>query len=186
MAMPLTVHRFTVDEFQRMGDAGIFDEDDRVELIRGQVVEMSPIGAAHAACVKQLLALFAPLVGGLATLSIHDPIVLGTHEQPQPDVALLRHRPDAYRTALPRSADVLLVIEVADTSLQRDRGDKLPLYAEASIPESWLVNLPGDHIELHRQPRDGRYHEVRTASRSETISPLAFPNLALRIDDILG
>jgi Uma2 family endonuclease len=187
MAMPLTVHRFTVDEFQRMGDAGIFDEDDRVELIRGQVVEMSPIGVPHASCVKRLTSLFARLAtAARATLSVQDPLVLGRHDEPQPDLALLRYRHDGYATGHPGPPDVLLVIEVADSTVARDRGEKLPLYAAAGIPEMWLVNLPGDHVEVHRQPSGESYADVRTARRGETVTPLAFPDLSLSVEEILG
>lgn len=186
MGMPQAIHRFTVDEYHRMGEAGIFHEDDRVELLDGQIVEMTPIGVRHAACVKRLTALFARLAGHRATLSIQDPLVLDTHQEPQPDVALLRYRADGYQTGHPRAADTLLVIEVADTSVEADRARKIPLYARASIPEAWLVNLPGDGIEVHRHPRGGHYADVRTARRGEGIAPLAFPDLALRVDDILG
>ena len=186
MGMPQAVHRFTVDEYHRMGEAGILDEDARVELVHGQVVQMSPIGARHAACVKRLLALLAPLAGHRATVSIQDPIILGTHEEPQPDVALLRYRTDAYEAALPQAADTLLVIEVADTSLARDRDEKLPLYAGAGIPEAWLVDLPEDLVEIRRTPERGGYIDVRVARRSETIAPLAFPDVALAVAAILG
>jgi Uma2 family endonuclease len=105
---------------------------------------------------------------------------------PQPDVCLVLPRPDFYQNAHPEARDVLLAVEVADTSLDRDRGRKLPAYAAAGIPEAWLVNLPGDVVEVYREPREGRYTDARTAGRGETIAPLAFPDLALRVDEILG
>jgi Uma2 family endonuclease len=129
-----------------MGEADIFHEDDRVELIDGQVVEMSPIGPAHAGCVTRLTALFAPLAGGAATLSIQNPVILAEYQEPQPDVALLRYRADGYGTAHPQTADVLLVIEVAETSAHSDRRIKMPLYARAGVPEAWLVDLPAEHL----------------------------------------
>ena len=186
MAMPLTLYRFTVDEYHRMGEAGVFHEDDRVELIDGQIVHMTPIGTHHAACVKRLLERLAPLAGHQATLGIQDPVVLDEHAEPQPDVAVLRYRADGYQHAHPRPADVLLLIEVADSSLDYDRGTKVPQYAQAGIPEVWLVNLPGDAVEIFRQPRAGRYTEVRTARRGDTVTPLQLSQPALRVDDILG
>lgn len=126
------------------------------------------------------------MAGGRATLRIQCPLIVGEHQEPQPDVALVRYRPDGYLTGHPRAAGALLVIEVADTSLVDDRERKMPLYARASIPEPWLVNLPGNGIEVHRDPRGGHYADVRTARRGETITPLAFPDLTLRVDEILG
>src|SRR3989304_2992295 len=111
MAMPLTAHRFTVDEYHRMGEAGVFHEDDRVELIDGQIVEMSPIGLAHASCVTRLLALFRRLPDTATTISIQNPVVVGKHAQPQPDVALLRYRADGYADRHPAAHDALLLVE---------------------------------------------------------------------------
>jgi len=185
MAMPLTYHRFTVDEYHRMGEAGIFHEDDRVELIDGQVVEMTPIGGRHAGCVIRLTDLFAP-VAATASLSVQNPLVLAEHEEPLPDVVVLRHRVDGYRSRLPRAEDALLVIEVSDTSLESDRRTKMPRYAQARIPEAWLVNLPADRIEVHADPTPAGYSTVRPAERGETLTPLALPGVAIPVDDILG
>jgi len=187
MVMALAVRRFTVDEFHRMAEAGILHEDDRVELLDGQIVEMSPINPPHAACVNRLNQLFAPLLAGRqASVSIQNHLVLSPHQAPQPDVAVLRYRADGYQTGHPRPADTFLVIEVADTSLASDRERKIPLYARAGIPEAWLANLAGDGLEICREPRAGTYTDVRTGRRGDTVSPLAFPNLVLRVDDILG
>jgi Uma2 family endonuclease len=187
MAMALGLRRFTVEEVERMVRAGILHEDDRLELLDGQLVEMSPTNPPHASCVTRLIRLLAPLVtSGQATLRIQDPIVLATHQAPQPDVALLRYRADGYQTRNPGPADAFLVIEVGDSSAETDRERKIPLYAGAGIAEAWLVNLPGDSLELYQEPQDGRYHDLRTARRGETVSPLALPGLALSVDDILG
>ena len=186
MAMPLATHRFTVDEYHRMAETAILHEDDRVELLDGQIVQMTPIGLRHAASVTGLTELLAPLASGQATLRIQNPLTLFEDQEPQPDVALVRYRADRYRTGHPRAADTLLVIEVADTSVESDRQRKIPLYARAGIPEAWLVNLPEDAIEIYREPTAGAYTTLRTARRGETVSPLAFPGLMLRVDDILG
>src|SRR5438128_2006761 len=188
MAMPLAGHRFTVDEYHRMGEAGVFHEDDRVELIDGQVLEMSPMIGGATCRESGLNALFAPLAGRQATVSVQNPVVLGEHEEPQPDFTVLRYRADGYGERHPGTPDVLLVIEVADTSVEADRRTKIPLYARTGIPEAWLVNLPADTIECYREPGAGAggYASLRTAKRGETLTPLQVPGIKLRVDDILG
>jgi len=185
MPMSLTAHRFTVAEYHRMGDAGIFHEDDRVELIDGQVVEMTPIGLDHAGCVIRLTGMFAAVAGD-ASLSVQNPLALGEHQEPQPDFAVLRHRADGYRARRPQPADVLLIIEVGDSSANSDRHTKIPLYAITGIPEAWLANLPGDCIEVYRRPVGGRYTQMETVRRGAILAPLAFPSLRLSADRILG
>ncbi|MDP3938154.1 MAG: Uma2 family endonuclease [Deltaproteobacteria bacterium] len=187
MAMPLAAHRFTVDEYHRMGEAGVFHEDDRVELIDGHVVAMTPIGPAHGGCVNRLTMLFAPpLAGREATLSVQNPLVLAEHQEPQPDVAVLRYRADGYQTGHPRALDTLLVVEVADTSLAYDRDVKLPRYARAAVPEVWLVDLAGDAIVVHREPSPDRYRDIVTLTRGDTLRPLLLPGVAIAAADILG
>ncbi len=172
----------------RLGDLGILGEDDRVELIDGQVVEMSPIGPGHAGCVTALTGLVGPLVAGRALVSVQNPVRLGEHSEPQPDLALLVPRADTYRTTHPQPEDVLLVIEVADASLEHDRDVKVPLYAAAGLPEVWLVRLADDVITQYRDPAPDRagYATLRTARRGETVTPLRLPGVTLRVDDILG
>jgi Uma2 family endonuclease len=184
--MSLAVRRFTVDEYHRMGEAGVLHEDDRVELLDGQIVQMSPIGIRHAACVNRLNALIVQQAGNQATVSIQNPVILGEYEEPQPDVVVLRYRADGYQTGHPRPPDTLLLVEVADTSVAWDRLIKIPFYARAGIRETWLVNLPEDEIEIYQQPTAGRYTRVRAARRGETLTPLEIPAIALRSDDILG
>ena len=186
MGMPLTEHRFTVDEYHRMGDAGIFHDDDRVELIDGRIVEMSPIGGRHVACVIRLTNALAPLVGARGLVSGQNPLVLGRRSEPVPDVVVLRRRDDLSGAWLPAREDALLVIEVAETSLRYDRETKIGLYAEAGVPEVWLVNLLGDAVEIYSDPLEGGYRDIRTARRGETIAPLAFPDLRLPVAEILG
>ena len=186
MGMPFTARRFSVDEYYRMGRAGVFHEDDRVELLDGQIVEMSPIGPGHAGCVRALTSLLTRLVAGRALVSVQNPVRLGEHSEPQPDVALLVPRADAYRTAHPQPKDVLLVIEVADASLEHDRDVKVPLYAAAGVPEVWLVHLAEDTATLYRDPVGGRYATLRTAGRRDTLTALRLPDLTLRVEDVLG
>jgi Uma2 family endonuclease len=177
---------FTVETYQRLGELGVLHEDDRVELIAGQVVQMSPIGPDHWSCVNRLNTLFAPLAGRAATVSIQNPLVLDEHHEPQPDVVLLRHRADGYRARPPRPADVLLVIEVADSSLRYDQEVKIPLYARAGIREVWLVDLTTHRIEIYGEPATGSYTHGRTLSRDAVLSPRHVPNFSLAVADILG
>jgi Uma2 family endonuclease len=186
MSAPLKVHSFTVDQYHRMGEAGIFHEDDRVELIDGQIVEMSPIGPRHAGCVNRLTDLFSTLAGSVVTLSVQNPVLLGERAEPQPDFVVLRRRADGYAARHPLPADVLLLIEVADTTVEWDRKVKIPLYASALIPEVWLVNLPADTIEVYRNPQGEGYTYVRTGRRDDTITPVHLPGAALRAGNILG
>ena len=182
----LTRHRFTVAEYDRMGETGILGEDDRVELIAGEIVEMSPIGYPHAACVNRLTMLLVPRVGSAAIVSIQNPIRLGEYYEPQPDVTLLRPREDFYAHGGADPADVLLVIEVADSSVGYDRGVKVPLYAEAGIAEYWLVDLARETIETYRRPVNGTYQETATVGRDGTVSAAGLPGLALPVAAILG
>lgn len=186
MSAPPLIRRFTVDEYHRMAEAGILHEDDRVELLDGQIVEMTPIRPEHAGCVDDLARWFTQRLGASAVVRVQNPMRLGTHVEPQPDIAVVKPRREGYRTEHPGPDDVLLIIEVADTSLERDRDLKLPLYAQALIPEVWLVNLPGDNIQVCREPRAGSYAETRTARRGESLTPLLLPGTTLPVDDILG
>jgi Uma2 family endonuclease len=186
MAMPLAAHRFTVDEYHRMADAGVFHEDDRVELLDGQIVQMTPIGVRHAACVNRLNALLIGLAGTRATVSIQNPLILGEHEEPQPDVAVLRYRADGYQTGHPRAIDTLLVVEVGDTSLVYDRDVKVPRYARAAVPEVWLVDLTAERIAVHREPHAGRYTHVRSAGPGDILTPVHLPEITLAVTVILG
>lgn len=186
--MPTTLLKgpFTVADYHRLAEVGILHEDDRVELLDGQVVVMSPIGPRHAGCVDRLNRLLVRAVGDLAVVRVQNPVVLGRSAEPEPDLALLRPPIERYATAHPRPHDVTLVIEVADTSLEYDRGIKLPLYAAAGIPEAWLVDLEGERILLYRSPGPDGYAEVVTASRGESISPAELPGAVMDVGMILG
>lgn len=177
---------FNVDEYYRMVDAGILSVDDRVELIEGEVIKMSPIGKFHAACVKRLNERFVYLVARTATVSVHDPIRLSDFSEPQPDLALLKRRDDFYSSGHPTPEDVLLVVEVADSSIQFDRMIKMPLYARSGIPEVWLVDVARDLIEVYARPVNGRYQDFREARRGETLTLNSLPSLVVTVDDILG
>jgi Uma2 family endonuclease len=186
MSVQIARRLFTVAEYNRMGEVGIFTEDTRVELIEGQVVEMSPIGRRHAACVGRLTNLFSRLLAEKAIVWVQNPVVLNDYAEPQPDVALLRRREDFYERSLPSPGDVLLVVEVADTTLDYDRQIKVPLYARAVISEVWVVNLVDEQVEVYTRPADGAYQSVSRHGRGEAINSSGALNLAVSVDEILG
>jgi Uma2 family endonuclease len=186
MAIQIARRLFTTTEYDRMVEAGVLTKDDRVELIDGEILQMSPIGPRHAGCVNALARLFIQVLGDRAVVAIQNPVRLSERSEPQPDLSILRPRPDLYRSTHPAAEDVLLLVEVADSSAEYDRQLKLPLYARGAIPEVWLVNLDQQHFEIHLQPLSGGYGTVRVARRGETIHPQAFPDLTVAIDEVLG
>ena len=186
MAVQLMHYRFTRTEYHRMAEAGILHEDSPVELIEGEILEMSPIGRRHKACVDRTAALFFQGVSGAAIVRVQSSIVLGERSEPEPDVVLLRPRADYYAEADETPADVLLIVEVADSSEVYDRRTKAPLYARYSIPELWIANLNRDQVIVYRDPTPEGYATTRVTRRGESISPLAFPDLTIAVDAILG
>jgi Uma2 family endonuclease len=152
-------HRLTVADFRRMGEVGILRPDDRVELIAGEIIDMSPIGSLHAALVARLASALGQRVGETAIIWTQNPLALDDTSQPQPDLAVLRPRADFYAAAHPGPADVLLVIEVADTTLAFDLDVKVPLYAAAGIPEAWVIEAASRRTHVFRRPVNGRYTE---------------------------
>jgi len=163
-----------------MATGGVFGEDDRVELIDGEVLEMTPIGAPHAGCVNRLNRMLVGAVGERAVVSVQNPVQVGDWSEPQPDLAVLRPRPDFYAEGHAHPADVLLLIEVADTSGPYDRGVKVPLYLAGGIPEVWVVDLPGDAVEVFRQTGWVRL------GRGDTVAVPALVGVVLDVSAILG
>jgi Uma2 family endonuclease len=186
MAVQILRRLFSVEDYYLMAKAGILKEDDRVELIEGEIVEMAPIGSRHAACLDRMTRLFSERVGRQAIVRVQSPVRLGEHSEPQPDIALLRPRDDFYATAHPGPADVLLLIEVADTSIEYDREVKVSLYAQAGIGEVWLVDLVGESIEVYQSPGSAGYQEIRVVRHEERLAPKALPELELSASGILG
>jgi len=185
MQLEVVRRRFTVDEFWRMAEAGLFREQ-RVELVDGEVVDMTPIGPRHALCVGFLTEWFAPRLAGRALLLPQVSLRLGPRTECQPDLLLVRPPRAAYREASPGPSDVLLLVEVSDTSRAYDRQVKLPIYAGAGVPEVWIVDVVSETVEMHREPAGDRYREVQRVARGGTVTPAVFPDLALPIDDLLG
>lgn len=175
---------FTVDDYARMGEAGILGEDDRVELIAGEIIAMSSIGAPHAGTINRLSNLLPRTLGDTAIIAVQNPIRLSRYSEPQPDLAVLRPRADAYRRVHPIPADVFLLMEVADTSLAYDRSVKLPLYAEASIPEVWIWNVIAEEVERYTEPVEGVYCRMERAGWGQRLASLALPALVLDVEMI--
>lgn len=177
---------FTVKEYNRMVEAGILTEDDRVELIRGEIVQMSPIGRRHAAHVRRLDTLLSEKLGRRALVDTQNPIELDDASQPQPDVALLQTRADFYESGHPQAEDILLIVEVADTTVETDRDVKIPLYAQQGISEVWLVDINGQCLEVYRQPSAEGYQERQKFYRGQTLFIQAFPDVEIAVADVLG
>jgi Uma2 family endonuclease len=187
MGKLLTRRRFTVDEYHRMGETGILAEDNRLELICGDIVFREPIGAYHAGTVRRLDRLFTSRLGDRAIVSVQNPVQFFQEDtELQPDVTLLRPRDDFYTSRHPEAADVLLLIEVADTTLRLDRRVKTPLYARVGVPEVWLLDLTTPRLEVCREPLGDRYGSVRILARGQRVSPNAFGDLSVDVADLVG
>ncbi len=186
MSLPMSRYYFSVEEFERMGEAGVLTSDARLELIEGEIIEMSPIGSRHAACVNLLAKFLIRTFGDAAFLSIQNPIRLNDFSEPEPDLALLRSRDDFYRDAHPTPADVLLIIEVADTTLGYDRQVKTPLYAKVGIAEVWIVNLSDAQIEIYSGLADGAYQTISNFRHGDTAQSPTIDGLVIGVADMLG
>ena len=177
--------RFSVVEYYAMAEAGILTEDDRVELLDGAIITMSPIGSGHAATVGRFTRMLVGRVGERAIVQVQNPVRLDNGTELQPDLMLLRERADFYQSGHPGPADVLLLIEVADSSVNYDRQVKLSVYAQAGIPEVWLAVLPERVVEAHTEPTGDGYAVTRRLRAGAIIAPGCFPDLQLPVSQIL-
>jgi Uma2 family endonuclease len=176
--------KLSADQFEQMGRTGILGPEARVELIEGEMIEMAPIGSRHAAAVDFLSMHFARVVGDAALVRTQNPLRLADDSEPQPDLMLLRPAADRYRSAHPGPADVLLLLEVADTTLAFDRDTKLPLYARHGVPEVWILDLDAERLEIYREPGAGGYRRKLERRETESIAPAALPTAALQVGAI--
>jgi Uma2 family endonuclease len=183
---PVERWRFTVDDFQRMGELGIFGEEPRAELIDGEIYRMNPIGAGHSGRVIRFTRIFTSMLGDRALVSLQNPLQIRPRHQPQPDVILLRPREDDYTTSHPTAPDVLLIVEVADSPLGYDRGTKAPVYAQAGIADYWIVDLTHAQVLVLRKPVDEAYQSVETLVAGDSLHPLAFPDVTVSVAEILA
>jgi len=186
MSAALDKYSFTAEEFERMGEAGILRQDARLELIDGEIFEMLPIGSSHAARVNFLSMLLNRVFGVSHIVATQNPIRLSDFSEPQPDVSLLRGRDDYYGDGHPAPADVLLVIEVADTTVVKDRTIKVPLYARYGVPEAWLVNISEEQVEVYSDPADGAYRRAEVFGRGAEARSHTVEGLAVSVGELLG
>jgi Uma2 family endonuclease len=178
--------RITAEEYHRMAEAGILGPEERVELLDGEIIQMSPINPPHNSTVMRLSDWFIPRLHGRAIVSVQGSFRLTPFSEPEPDIAVLRYREDFYATAHAGPQDVLLIVEVADTSLRYDRDRKLPRYAAEGIPDAWIADVNRKRLSVYREPTPDGYQQVLTLTRRATIAPLAFPDLELRWEDVFG
>ncbi|WP_427162829.1 Uma2 family endonuclease [Aliinostoc sp. HNIBRCY26] len=186
MTVQLLRRKFTVDQYHKMIESGILTADDRVQLIRGEIIEMSPIGTKHASCVKRLNKIFANKLGDRVLIAIQDPVELDDSSEPQPDVALIKPRDDFYENAHPQPQDIFLLVEVADSTIQFDREVKIPLYAIANISVVWLIDINEQTIEVYQQPTVTGYQQIQKFTRGETLVIPGFPDVKITVDEIFG
>jgi Uma2 family endonuclease len=186
MSAQLEPRRFNVTEYYQMAEAGILSDDERVELIEGEVIKMGSIGSKHAACIARLSGLFHNRMSNQAIPWVQNPVRLSDFSEPVPDVCLVKRRSDFYAAHHPVPADVLLLIEVADSSLLKDRNVKVPLYAAAGIAEVWLVDLPAQSIEVYSNPSQGAYLNAQEFKRDELVTSATITDFSLPVNEILG
>jgi Uma2 family endonuclease len=186
MLLQVEKRLWTVEEYHGMARAGILREDDRLELIKGEVVAMSPIGVRHMACVNRLNHLLMKHFHEQAVISVQNSVYLDEHSEPVPDVVLFKYRQDFYNQNAPTADDVLLLIEVSDSTLPYDRNVKRPLYAQAGIIEYWLINLVDNSVEVHREPEEGAFTKTFICYRNDEITAVSFPDVTFQITDLLS
>jgi Uma2 family endonuclease len=185
MSVQMQKRLFTVQEYHLMGDAGIFGNNERVELIEGEIIEAA-IGKRHAARVDRLADFFYELVRRRAIIRVQNPICLDDKSEPQPDIALVQRRADFYEESLPNSEDILLLVEVSDSTIDYDRDVKVPNYARSGIQEVWLWDLEVNCLEVYRFPTANGYSSMQKFAGGEMVSPLAFPDFEVSVDLILN
>jgi Uma2 family endonuclease len=186
MSVQIQRRLFTVQEYHMMSEAGVFAHNERVELIEGEIIEMAAIGTRHATCVRRLIRQFRQIPEESAILDVQNPIRLTQRTEPQPDIVLLQFRLDCYATAHPIPSEVLLLVEVSDSTVDFDRNVKVPNYARSGIQEVWLWDWEANCLEVYRNPTANGYTSIQKFERGEIVSPLAFPEFEVSVDFILG
>jgi Uma2 family endonuclease len=186
MATGVSRWRFTVDDYQQMARMGVLPEDGRIELIDGEILKMSPVGARHAAAMARANRALVRAVGELAIVLPQGSVRLDRFQMPQPDFSLLRPKADFYASGHAGPADILLAIEIADSSFTYDHDVKTPLYARVGIVEYWIADLNQDRLSVYAQPRDGRYRELQSRGPGERLAPRLLPRCVIDVDDLLA
>jgi Uma2 family endonuclease len=185
MATEISRRLFTVHDYHRMVDAGILSEDDRVELIHGEVLRMSPIGPRHSAAVLRATQELVKLVGGKAIVGVQGSVRLDEYDEPQPDIYLLRPKKDFYASGHAGPSDIFFIVEVADSSLAYDKGIKMRLYAETGVPEYWVADIQNEGVIAYSEARENTYSVIRQFQRGDTITPNLLPDCPIRVDVLL-
>ncbi|MGB3136427.1 MAG: Uma2 family endonuclease [Nodosilinea sp.] len=186
MTVQILRKKFTVGQYHQMIESGILTDRDRVELLQGEIIEMSPIGMQHAACVDRLTELLVETLRGKAIVRVQNPIQLSTRSEPQPDFAILKRRSDFYASGHPQPQDVFALVEVSDTTIEFDRTVKVPLYAKDNIAEVWIVDLNAEAVQIYRQPSTTGYQQVQTLRRGQSLTFQAFTDIQFTIVQLLG
>ncbi|MGB3495129.1 MAG: Uma2 family endonuclease [Elainellaceae cyanobacterium] len=186
MTVQILRKKFTVGQFHQMMESGILTDGDRVELLQGEIIEMSPIGRQHAACVDRVNELLVRELGSRAIVRVQNPIQLSTKSEPQPDFAILQRRSDFYANGHPQPSDVFALIEVSDTTLEFDRTVKVPLYAQNNIAEVWMIDLNAEAVQTYREPDVSGYQQLQTFRRGQAIAFQAFTDIQFTVDQLLG
>jgi Uma2 family endonuclease len=186
MAVEVTRRRFTADEYLRMAETGILSPTDRVELIEGEIVKVSAQGPPHRAAVARATQTMILTLGGRAQVHAQGPARLNLFNVPEPDLMLLRPRSDFYSSFHPAGADIFLIVEVADTTLNYDRTVKAGIYARLGVREYWIADLNADSLLRHTKPTLGIYREVASFSRGQRLSPELLPDWSIAVDDLLA
>jgi Uma2 family endonuclease len=184
MTAQLLTHKFTTQQYHLMHEAGVFAEGDRLELINGEITKMSPIGRKHAACINRLVRSFTKKLGAQIVLSVQNSIRMDDNSQPQPDLAILKLRNDFYEEGLPTPSDILLIIEVSDSTITYDRDVKMPLYAAAGIPEMWLFDVNKKAIEGYSLPSPSGYKQMRRYEANDTLEMITFPDVIFNWEEL--
>lgn len=182
----VTRRRLTADEYQRMIRVGILREGDRIELIDGEMYQMAAMGGPHIACVARINRKFDRRIGNRAIVLVQSAFRLSAYSEPEPDIVLARYRDDFYASALPGPDDILLIVEVSDSTMRHDRTTKLPLYAAAGIPEVWIVDLRRRRILVYRSPSPDGYRQSITYTPGASLASLAFPDIVIGWQEIFG
>lgn len=179
-------YRLTLAAYHQLANAGVFNEDSRLELIEGDLIAMPPIGERHASQTRRINQLFSRQIGDTAIVDVQNPVALNAYSEPQPDIVLLKPRADFYEHSHPGPMDILLIIEVSDSTLRYDRETKVPLYAQAGIPEVWVLDIVHQRLEVYRCPSQEGYREVRYPALQEFIAPVLLPNLTVSVQSLLA
>jgi Uma2 family endonuclease len=185
LALDVRPHRFSLEQYERMVEVGVLTENDRVELIEGEIIEMVPPSPEHSTVVSRLVRFFIEALGDRVVVRAQDAVRLPPHSEPEPDLALARPPDDRYLRKHPEPHDLFLVVEVAYSTQAYDRRRKIPLYARQEIAETWLIDVPAGTLEIHRDPGPDGYTSIDVLSRGEVASPRAFPDATIALSDLL-